>query len=150
MTDEKDDINSHLLEQYKLYVEMTDRISSRRGETNKFYTSLLTGLFAILTIFNTSLVLQEYLILGISVLGFGLCVTWILTIRSYKQINSVKFKIIYEMEKQLPFACYEREWEMLTTSKKKGIYFRFTHIEFYIPLLVAIMFVVLFIFIVLQ
>lgn len=32
-----------LIEQYKLYVEMADRISARRAETNKFYISLLTA-----------------------------------------------------------------------------------------------------------
>lgn len=140
-----DDNENILLEQYKLYVEMADRISSRRGETNKFYVSLLTGLFTILTIFDTSLASQKYLVLGISVLGFSLCLPWIITIRSFKQINSVKFKIINEMEKKLPFSCYAREWEVLTESKKK-VYFRFTDIEFYIPLLVALMFVALFIY----
>ncbi|MCK4735084.1 MAG: hypothetical protein KAT65_21710, partial [Methanophagales archaeon] len=40
----------HLLEQYKLYVEMADRISTRRAQTNRFYISLLSGLLALLSI----------------------------------------------------------------------------------------------------
>jgi len=38
----------HLIEQYKLYVEMTDRISDRRERTNRFYISLLSVLLALL------------------------------------------------------------------------------------------------------
>ncbi len=39
-----------ILEEYKLYVEMADRVSARRIETNKFYITLLTALLAILTL----------------------------------------------------------------------------------------------------
>jgi hypothetical protein len=38
----------HLLEQYNLYVEMADRITTRRAQTNRFYISLLSGLLALL------------------------------------------------------------------------------------------------------
>ena len=36
-----------LLEQYKLYVEMADRISARRGLTNSFFLTLNTGIVAL-------------------------------------------------------------------------------------------------------
>ena len=39
--------DEHLLEQYKLYVEMTDQVSTRRAHTNRFYVSLLSGLLAL-------------------------------------------------------------------------------------------------------
>ena len=39
-----------LLEQYKLYVEMTDRISQRRMNANTFFISVNTLLLTIITI----------------------------------------------------------------------------------------------------
>ena len=42
--------HEHLLEQYKLYVEMADRVGTRRAQTNRFYISLLSGLLAVLSI----------------------------------------------------------------------------------------------------
>jgi len=41
---------AHILEQYKLYVEMTDRISQRRDQSNRFYSALLTGLLAVISV----------------------------------------------------------------------------------------------------
>ena len=37
-----------LLEQYKLYVEMADRVSARRGLTNSFFLTLNTSVVAAL------------------------------------------------------------------------------------------------------
>lgn len=40
------DGTSVLLEQYKIYVEMADRVSARRGLTNTFFLSLNSAIFA--------------------------------------------------------------------------------------------------------
>ena len=117
--DEK--FGEHLLEEYKLYVEMVDRISERRMQTNKFYISLLSGLLALLSIlvsvgkFNQSLIF-----IIVSLLGMALCILWHINIRSYRQLNSGKFKVIHEMEQHLPFPCYDREWELLGEGKEKS------------------------------
>lgn len=42
-----DNQTAYLLDQYKLCVEMADRVSSRRIQTNQFYLSLLSALLAI-------------------------------------------------------------------------------------------------------
>jgi hypothetical protein len=47
------------------------------------------------------------------VLGLAICTIWVVNIRSYKQINSLKFTVIHEMEKKLPYPCYDREWQIL-------------------------------------
>lgn len=132
----------HLLEQYKLCVEMADRVSVRRGQANTFYISLLSGILGLL-----SLIVDKNLIAGsasillfiTSVLGLSLCFTWYINIQSYKQINSLKFKVINEMEQYLPFACYSREWEILKEKQKhdKNQYIRLTAIEKFVPLIFA-------------
>ena len=39
-----------ILEQYKLYVEMADRISNRRGLTNTFFLTINTAIFTVIGI----------------------------------------------------------------------------------------------------
>jgi hypothetical protein len=143
----------HLLDQYKLYVEMSDRTSSRRNQMNSFYTSLLSGLLALIAIATNKDILafqkakfQAIAFLAVAVLGILLCIIWHLNIQSYKQLNSGKFKVINELEQQLPFACYNREWEFLRKDGKYKGYLTQTTVEKVIPLLLAIPYVGLFIY----
>ena len=53
--------HEHLLEQYKLYVEMADRVSERRQTANNYLltvNSILVSLFGVLSGFST---LAEYM-----------------------------------------------------------------------------------------
>ena len=43
-----------ILEQYKVYVEMADRISARRGLTNTFFLTLNSGVFTVIGVVWTS------------------------------------------------------------------------------------------------
>ena len=135
----------HLLEQYKLYVEMADRISERRLQTNKFYISLLTGLSTLLSIFiSVKTFNQNVIFIIISLLGITLCILWHTNIWSYRQLNSGKFKVIHEMEHYLPFPCYEKEWKLLEGGKEKNMYLQLTKVERYIPLILAVPYFFLF------
>lgn len=142
-----ENFNEHLLEQYKLYVEMADKVSERRMQTNKFYISLLSGLLALLSILVTKGNLNQTLIFVIvSLLGIILCILWYVNIQSYRQLNSGKFKVIHEMEKCLPFPCYEKEWKILGEGKEKSKYLQLTRVEQYIPLILSIPYVLLFLY----
>jgi hypothetical protein len=102
----------HLLEQYKLYVEMADRVSSRRVQTASFYTSILSALLALLSITSNKEIFQEpqsFVLLTIAILGLCLCLAWAANINSYRQLNSLKFKVIHDMEAYLPYPCYDME-----------------------------------------
>jgi len=57
---------------------------------------------------------------------------WFL-LRSYKQLNTGKFKVIHEIEKKLPLALYDFEWKILDEGKNRNTYFPFSHIEMIIP-----------------
>lgn len=141
-----------LLKQYKLYVEMTDRLTARRSDTNKFYLTLLTGLFAVVSFVVEKSGLQiaekNLVLVGIGLLGIVLCVIWFSNIRSYRLINSCKFQVINEMEKDLPFPSYTREWKLLT-GEDKHRYLQFTAIERVVPFAIAILYLALTIFAVL-
>ena len=136
----------HLLEQYKLYVEMADRVSHRREISNRFYVALLSGLAAVLAVVfqqsrgeDTRAVI--FLVAGL--VGLAVCLVWFVNLRSYRQLSSGKFKIVHEMEKQLPFPMYEKEWEVLRPSIEKPKYLQLTKVEQFVPGILAIPYVIL-------
>ncbi len=74
---------------------------------------------------------------AIAVLGIALCSLWYVTIGSYRQLNAGKFKVIHEMEENLPFACYTKEWRILRTEEGGKKYRRLTRVEQRVPLVMA-------------
>jgi len=138
-----------LLEQYKLYVEMADRISARRAQTNKFFIALLTALLAILSLTSDKSLFTTYQIpvcFIVSFLGISLNILWFVNILSYKQLNTGKFQVIHEMEKSLPFSCYDEEWKKIGEGKDNNKYLPLTRIEQFVPVLLVIPYVLLLIY----
>ena len=137
---------SVLLEQYKLYVEMADRVSIRRGQTNRFYISLLSGLLTLVLLTQEKGLFSQHqsiLLVAVALLGVALCALWNINIRSYRQLNTAKFKIIHEFEQQLPLAMYDREWDVLGKGEDSKKYLQLTRVEQMVPFLFAIPYVLL-------
>ena len=137
-----------IIEEYKLYVEMADRVSARRADTNKFYVSLLSALLAFIAFVYGKKICAGYedvVLFSFSILGLLLNGVWFLNISTYRKLNSGKFKVIHQMEKKLPFACYDREWEILKKAGPKE-YKTLTAVEKYVPLILSIPFLLLLIY----
>jgi multidrug efflux pump subunit AcrB len=115
-------IDSTKLEIYKLAVEMADRISARRAGANTFF-STLHGTLAVLVGFVSSARTPSPLGKVIAPDAFGLVVaaaagivlsfTWLLLLRYYRRLNSAKFRVINELEIELPSRPYTEEWSLL-------------------------------------
>ena len=143
--------SDHFLEQYKLYVEMADRVSQRREQSNRFYVALLTSLAALLVILarfgldteNDAGTFLKVVILASGVLGSALAIIWFINIKSYRQLNTAKFQIINRMEERLPFAGYSDEWELLRPKEGPAKYFQLTRVEQFVPLAVFVLFLVI-------
>ena len=140
----------HLLEQYKLYVEMTDRVSQRRAERNRYYITVLSVLLAIPSLIvalnitsEIQINFQKIIFMGISILGIVLCIFWSVNVHSYRKLNKAKFDIIIEMEDHLPYLCYKKEWERLEKGK---FYLQLTTIEKIIPIILALPYIILLIY----
>jgi hypothetical protein len=131
-------VDPALLEQYKLYVTMADKVSGRRLEANKFYVTLLSGGLAFLAL--TERVQEErWLVFAvIGLFGLILCGVWFLSLRSYRQLNSAKFKVIHLLEEKLPFPCYTEEWKRLEHGQRRRIYWPLSRVEQGAPLALAI------------
>jgi len=122
---------AQLFEQYKLYVEMADRISARRQTANSFFLSINTALLGF-SGFVSAKDAGSYLWL-IATAGIALSYLWYRLIRSYRDLNTAKFKVVHEIEKRLPLSPYNAEWEAMGRGEDPKLYKPFTHIESGVP-----------------
>ena len=58
---------------------------------------------------------------------------WYVVIRSYRQLNSGKFDTLQELEKQLEYPFFTREWELLLEGKERKKYWKLTVVETFVP-----------------
>lgn len=117
------------LEIYKLYVEMADRISSRRQTANSFFLTINTAIATLVSYAN----LDDNYCWIISIAGVTLCCVWHRMICSYKNLNSGKFKVIHEIESKLLIAPYTAEWKTIGEGKNNKLYKPFSKVEVWVP-----------------
>ena len=135
---------AHLLDQYKLYVEMADRISQRRDQSNRFYAGLVSAIIALLVVmgrFGVSGGNWSVALLAAGLFGACLSAIWFINLGSYRALNTAKFRVINDMEAQLPYAGYTEEWAYLRPAEGRTRYFQLTRIERYVPLLIMALFI---------
>jgi hypothetical protein len=137
-----DQYQNHLLEQYKLYVQMADKISDRRQAANNFFLTVNTALIAFLGLVaapdigsGPSATAHPPLpwVVVVSAAGVVLCYTWYRLVRSYKGLNSGKFKVVHAIESKLPSSPFDAEWEAVGRGKDSKRYLPFTKVEIRIP-----------------
>jgi len=136
-----DAYREHLLEQYKLFVESADRVSERRTSANNY---LLTVNAFLVTLYGLAASWGDNRawVFVVPVAGVLVCVTWLVLIRSYRNLNTAKFKVVHELEEHLPAALFDREWDHAQRGEGKA-YKPLTHIEPYIPLVFAALYLTL-------
>ena len=143
--DEYDDISKykdHVLEQYKLYVEMADRISARRSTANTFFLTLNTLLVGALSVCAEKFSSLSVIVLCIS--AIVLCYVWKSLINSYRQLNTAKFTVIGEFEKKLPSSPYwSAEWSALGEGKDPKKYKQLTSVEKWVPIVFICLYLLL-------
>ncbi len=98
-------VSAEYIELYKLAVEMADRVSVRRGIANSFFLTINTGIVAVLA--------SQHVRWYLPVAGIVFAVAWLTLLRSYRDLNSAKFKVILALEEQLPARIYGEEWKVL-------------------------------------
>lgn len=140
----------HLLEQYKIYVEMADRISARRNLANTFFLTINTLILSATGfIFEKIHLIEPRWLVIFPFIGIILiCVVWIWLITSYRNLNSAKYEVIGDMETQLPASPYgNAEWVKLGSGKDFRKYLPLTTIEIYIPILFSLTYLIILIYI---
>ncbi len=133
-----------ILEQYKIYVEMADRVSARRQLTNTYFLSLNTAVMTVFGVFwqhkpvaNTAWILLPLIALLLQ------CAAWYYLLRSYRQLNSAKYGVVALLEERLPAHPYSHaEWQLLGEGKDYTRYWPLTHLEQWIPLAFSAVYIV--------
>lgn len=122
-----------LLEQYKLCVEMADRISARRAAANTFFMTFNTAVVGALGAFFEHI--PQTAAIAIYAAAIGFCVAWIVLLRSYRSLNTAKFKVIGLMEERLPSSpLYAAEWKALGEGKDWRKHIPLSPIETIVPI----------------
>jgi hypothetical protein len=131
------------LQQYKLYVASTDKISDRRTHANNFFLTLHSTVIAGIgyTILQKPSTAEIYFLIIVCAGALTLTVTWFLLIRSYSKINSAKFKVVGLYERRLSSSPFWRaEWKMLGHGGKPSLYIPLTNLEAFVPVVVALVY----------
>ena len=131
-----DNYDEALLEQYKLYVQSAENISSNRIATSRYLLTLNAALLALYGLQLSSLD-PSYLVLAIPVAGVLVSALWHRIIKSYGNLNSIKFELIHKLEERLPATLFKTEWAMVR-EKDCEPYIPVTKIEQWLPRLFAI------------
>ncbi|MCY4414724.1 MAG: hypothetical protein OXE87_00200 [Chloroflexi bacterium] len=129
--------HADLLEQYKLYVQSAENVSTRRVASSRYLLTLNAALVAMYG-FQYAVPAQSYWTVLIPVIGLPVSLLWYLIIKSHADLNRVKFGVIHEFEQHLPAAMYKYEWQLADHGQGKS-YRAITTIERWIPILFAVL-----------
>ncbi|MFC8125722.1 hypothetical protein [Streptomyces sp. NPDC057302] len=139
--DAKATYHAAVFDQYKLCVEMADRVSARRNLANTFFLTLHTALFAFFGAWLSQQPNRQVpVVLAVAALLvlLGMCVTWWFTVRSYHQLNRGKFAVIGALEERLPARTFvAAEWRALGEGRDWRVYLPLNKVERWIPVLFA-------------
>lgn len=125
--------HSHAFEQYKLYLKMADRISSRRQSANSFFVTVNTVLVTLAGYSKSATDTDIFFYTVTSAAGILICYIWFRLVLSYKNLNSAKFKVVHAIEADLPYKPYDAEWLAVGEGNNKKLYHPFTSLEMRVP-----------------
>ena len=139
-SNESEKYQAAVLEQYKIYVEMADRISARRALANTFFLTLNTAVFTLFGVFwNKQQFFMPWLLIFPEIALICQCAAWFWLVRSYRQLNTAKYAVIGALEERLPASPYwSAEWTALGEGKDRRLYWPLTRLEQGLPALFAL------------
>ncbi|MGW4210313.1 RipA family octameric membrane protein [Lentzea sp. NPDC004789] len=132
-----------VLEQYKMCVEMADRVSARRALANGFFLSLTTATLTAAGALWQAKLLTSWLLALALLLLLVQNGAWFWLVRSYRQLNAAKYVVIGMLEEKLPASPYwQAEWRALGEGLDRGRYWPLTRLEQWLPVTFAVLDVV--------
>jgi hypothetical protein len=146
-------VDPQLFEQYKLAVEMADRVSARRATANTFFFSIQAGLavalgaFAVNTGTRDNPTPDRFVLTLAAISGVLIAGSWWMLLRSYRDLNAAKFAVINKLEEDhLDVHLFRDEWQQLKQDRVpawRKRYAELGQIERLVPLLFAALYAVL-------
>lgn len=105
-----------LLEQYKIMVGSTEKVTDQRMRVNNLFFTVTSSILSVSLVVGKSFDFSVVGAIGMLVLSImALVVTylWEKLVRSYGKLNTGKFTVIDQIEKQLRTNMFEHEWNVL-------------------------------------
>jgi len=129
-----------ILEQYKLFVNTAEKVSDRRQSANNFFLTLNSAILAF-SGYLTSIDIKKWYFI-VAFMGVFISYFWLKIIKSYRQLNSGKFKVIHDVEEKLPIALFKDEWNYLGKGRTKE-YVKLTVVESGVPILFMLLYILI-------
>lgn len=143
--------NTTLLEQYKVFLQTSETLVSRRQDVNNFYISVnsaLVAIFSVISAIGQNTLMKCFMGIIFSGVGVIICSSWIRILNSYGTLNASKMKIISLIEKQLPASLYDAEWRAQSDKLNSKPYVSFTECESRIPKIFIFVYIILALFVI--
>jgi hypothetical protein len=105
-----------LLEQYKIMVGSTEKVTDQRMRVNNLFFTVTSSILSISLVVGKAF---EFSVVGaigmllLSSMAFLVTFLWERLVRSYGKLNTGKFTVIDQIEKQLRTNMFEHEWQVL-------------------------------------
>jgi len=124
-----------IADQYRLAVEMWDRVRARRQQSNAFYVSINSAFIAAINVAQPGVLSQRYL----SLVGLVICVLWVASIINYGSLADDKHFVITRLEQVLPSCPFSAESLLIKNGNRRTKRRPFTWIERGVPSTFALM-----------
>lgn len=131
------------VELYKLHSELADRVSQRREGANRLHVSIAVGLVVFLGTlirFSEDQTPAAIVILTVGIGGLIVSASWYIVLRSYRQLNSEKFRVLHDMETRLPYQFFTMEWDPESVGAKSSRYWKLSVVETIMPMMFGALF----------
>ena len=130
-----------LMEQYKIYVEMTDRIGARRVLANVFFLTLHTAILGTLGLsLSRAPVVNQFGLLLITLLGvLVMCYAWWRVVQYYRHLSVAKNLVIRELEQRLP--CKAIGFAETTALNQERSYNPLRRMELFMPFIFGLLYI---------
>lgn len=105
-----------LLEQYKIMVGSTEKVTDQRMRVNNLFFTVTSTILSVSLVVGKSFefsVVGAIGMLALSIMALVVTFLWEKLVRSYGKLNTGKFTVIDQIEKQLRTNMFEHEWNVL-------------------------------------
>lgn len=121
LTKTYDDDRKLMLEQYKIMVSSTEKVTENRMKVNNLFFTITSSILSVGLVLGKTFGFTIKAMLGmltLTLLSLIVSYFWEKLILSYALLNRGKFKVIDKIEKQLRTNMFEDEWKILTQEIK--------------------------------
>lgn len=138
------------VKQYELYLNGIEQISNRRGKALGSLVALNSAYFTCggIILQFTEGTKRIILLCGLCLLGILTSIIFFLLLRSYRQLNSAKFRVLHKIEEQLPLQPYTEEWNIVGKGNDRSRYWPFSHLEKWMPIVFGLVYFIVLIVII--